>query len=109
MLKKCSIFAAETFLNTGSVDDVEVFVESTVANNHVQDDYDAHLVLHDVVAVKIALCHDRVDIKLVKSGLCGPIDCLLVGEKCSNNIQLPNVALEYCHHHMWIRLQAFFF
>ena len=45
--------AVQTHLSVGSVDVVKVFVESTVASNHVEDGSVAHLVLN-VVAVKLA-------------------------------------------------------
>ena len=38
-------FAVGTHLSVGSADDVEVFVESTVACNHAEDGSEAHLVL----------------------------------------------------------------
>ena len=37
------LFAVWTHLSVGSVDGVEVFVESTVASNHVKDGSVAHL------------------------------------------------------------------
>ena len=45
-----------THLSAGSVDGVQVFVESTVASNHVKDGSVAHLVL---VAVVVRLVDNR--------------------------------------------------
>ena len=50
------IFTVVTHLSVGSVDGVEVSVQSTVASNHVKDGSVAHLVL---VAVVVRLVDNR--------------------------------------------------
>ena len=46
------LFAVGTHLSTGSADGVDIFDESTLACNHVEDGPVAYLVL-DVVSVKL--------------------------------------------------------